>query len=353
MEATCNAVDTGDDEQSSAEQVCSPLEFFTPGAHLLEILQSHFASQPDVTGDPSTNDRLLISLRATRSQLGRASRSLREQLAANASLHEELQSERAARLSAEKTLTNTIMEKENLVEQLNSLSGLTLDLQANTSIAAMSPESYMQTCAFATEMDLRKALQPYSASSASSSLMLMSDGGVVYDQRYSTLALEDLDRPERSNLDHSLLKRKCETLSAKVSSLQENMMTCLDECAAALELERHLRYEVEGRLHVCEMQSLKCDMKPLEQTVTSVEPLANSSTESSDRFHQINAITTASFDRCDALERENLEQRDIIRDLSQRLAGYAERVQRLTSEGEKTKIEPVFDKSSRIMTTMV
>ena len=333
-EATCNVVDTGNDEQS-LKRACSLSEFSTLGVHLLESLQNHFTSQPDVTRGPSTNERLLVSLRATRSQLSRVSRSLREQSATNTSLRKELQAERAARFSAEKTLANITIGKKLFVEQVSSLSELTLDLQADTSIAVMNPESHMQTYSPATEISLRKVLQPYGASSASSPLM--SDRTGPYDQRYSTL--EDFDRPECSSLNHSLLKQRCETLSAKVSSLQANMMTCLDECAAALELERHLRYEVEGRLRVCEMQSLKCDMKPLEQTVASMEPPTNSSTESSDHFHQLNLITTASFGRCDALERENLEQRDIIRDLSQQLAGYAERVQKLTRENKKANIE--------------
>lgn len=364
MEATCsNAVGTGDDEQSS-ERSCSLSEFSTLGAHLLEILQSHLTSQPDVTREPSTNERLLISLRATRSQLARASRSLREQLASNASLHEELQAERTARLSAENTLANTTMEKALLVERINSLSEQTLDLRDETL-------GHMQTYSPGTEMDLTKALQPYSTSLASSSptsdgtMCYLSGSSQSHDQHYATLALEDLDQPERSTLKHSLLKQRCETLSAKVSSLQANMTTCLDECAAALELERHLRYEVEGRLHAvfCEMQSLKCDMQPRQKTLAPPEPSDDSSTGSSDDVHRMNAIAIASFERCDALERENLEQRDIIRELSQRLAEYTERVQMLTSEvtryenevapHKKTKIDQIFDKSSRIVMAMV
>ena len=114
--------------------------------------------------------------------------------------------------------------------------------------------------------------------------------------------------------------QRCDKLSTTVASLQQHIITCVDECSAALEVERELRYEVEARV-----QDLLCELAfkthgGLADTGVIGKTTSGAWKETSSHVQQMDSIAIAAFERCDMLEKESLKQNDLIRELSAKVA---------------------------------
>jgi chromosome segregation ATPase len=126
----------------------------------------------------------------------------------------------------------------------------------------------------------------------------------------------------------SATEERCDALSAKVSLLQNHISTCVDECGAALEVERELRYEVEERVRelLCETTALKGQAKVIECKAECKRTSMGAWKETDGQVDPMSGIVVAVFERCDTLEEENLK---LIRELSENV---------VTHEGLQTEV---------------
>jgi hypothetical protein len=332
------------EEEHTKEHACSLAAHSALGVQLLEALQSQLSAQRIMKSDSSARDGLSNSLRTIRAQYAQVSRALREELKTNGSLSADLQTERAARKLAEDALADILLQNFTLVEHNKLL--VSRDAALRNDISFISKFTADR---FASEDKLRSALSVHSFSkdvanpdchSRHSSISAAPHTqDILIDSLLRTQSMIDLSgsMPPKAESHHTTLKiqlvavqdalhitkrqlsvieQRCDTLSAKVASLQKHISSCVDECSTALEVERGLRHEVEMRVHelLCETTALKGQAKMVEGEFDGEK------TEKDGRVHQMSSITAAIVERCDSLEKENLKQKDFIRDMSEKLA---------------------------------
>lgn len=352
LEATRDAL-AYEKEEREKDRVCSLSAHSALGAKLLETLQAQFTAREHADERTVTDDMPVNSLRRLRAQHVQVSRALRQESKANAFLTKELQTERAARQEAEDTVADLLLKNFDLFEHNKLLIGRDTALQ--TDISSMVTKSYADHWTrLALEDELRRVrsgrtsendvvnlishsrhsnLERHHTQDIIMDPLLRTAGGTnVSESAYLTIesnqaalrlklvAAQDKLQVAEQKLVVAL--DRCHTLSGKVSSLQNYITTCVDKCGAALEVERQLRYDIEAR-----MQNL-----PYEELVLkSQEPIDDSGntdsrtsvgvwTQSTGHVQQMNLIAIAAFERCDILEKENLKQVDLVRELSAKIS---------------------------------
>ena len=341
------------EEEHPQEQVCSLAAHSALGAQLLEALQSQLSVQRRMKNESPVRDGLLDSLRTIRAQYVEVSRALREELTINTSVNADLRAECAARKLAEDALADILLKNFTLVEQNKLLVSQNTSLQNDTSflISKFAPDHWTQLVledklrsvrtdgkdvgnldCHSHHLSISETLhtQPFLVDT-----LLQPQGMIVLpvsisptaDSRCTTLKSRLITVQDELHITKCRLavaEQRCDTLSAKVSSLQAHISTCVDECGTALEVERELRYEVETRAHelLCETMALKGRTKIAESEFdwkrTSISPWK----EEGGHVYQMSNITAAILERCDTLEKGNLKQDDLIRDMSEKLASH-------------------------------
>ena len=338
------------EEEHTKEHACSLAAHSALGVQLLEALQSQLSAQRIMKSDSSARDGLSNSLRTIRAQYAQVSRALREELKTNGSLSADLQTERAARKLAEDALADILLQNFTLVEHNKLL--VSRDTALRNDISFISKFTADHRTRFASEDKLRSALSVrsfdenaayldcHSRHSSISAAPHTQD--ILIDSLLRTQSMIDLPGSmlPRAESRHTTLKiqlavqdelhitkrqlsvteQRCDTLSAKVASLQKHISSCVDKCSTALEVERGLRYEVEMKVHelLCETTALKGQAKIVEGEFDGGK------TEKDGHVHRMSSITAAILERCDSLEKENLKQRDLIRDMSEKLATHGD-----------------------------
>ena len=336
------------EEERTKEHVCSLAAHSALGVQLLEALESQLSAQRIMKSDNSARDTLSNSLRTIRAQYAQVSRALREELKTNSSLSADLQTERAARRLAEDALANILLQNFTLFEHNKLLISRDTALRNDTSFISKSTTDHMTR--FASRDKLRSAFSVrsfgkdvansdcHSRHSSISAAPHTQD--IPIDTLLRTRSMIDLPG-SKAESHHTTLKiqlvavqdelhitkrqlfvteQRCDTLSAKAASLQKHISSCVDKCSTALEVERGLRYEVEMRVHelLCETTVLKGQAKIVEGEFDGEKA------QKDDHIHQMSSITAAIVERCDSLEKENLKQRDLIRDMSEKLATHGD-----------------------------
>ena len=334
-------------EKHTKERVCSFAAHSALGAQLLENLQAQITNQ-ERTNELSMQDALLDSLRTIRAQHARASQALRDESTINKCLTADLQAERVARKSAEDMLADLLPKNFALVEHNKLLTTRDTTLQNDISsfLSQSSNNSRMQlvledkshltpaprmfgkdlgnSVSHSNPLSPIISLSPYTQDLLADALLHIQ--GATGPPSSITLSVESRQTALRAQLvtvqdelhitkrQLSITEQRCDTLSTKVACLQEHVSTCVDECGAALEVERELRYEVEARV-----QELLCETTALKDGKTDCRKTPMAWKETGDQVYRMSDIAVAAFERCDILEEENRKQRDLIRELSEKV----------------------------------
>ncbi|KIM87061.1 hypothetical protein PILCRDRAFT_815518 [Piloderma croceum F 1598] len=335
------------EEEHTQEHACSLAAHSALGVQLLEALQSQLSTQRIMKSDNSARDALSNSLRTIRAQYAQVSRALREELKTNSSLSADLQTEHAARKLAEDALADILLQNFTLFEHNKLLISRDTALRNDTSFISKFTADHRTR--FASKDKLRSAFlvrsfgedvanpdchsrhSSISAAPRTQDILIDSlprtqsmidlPGSISpkAESRHTTLEIQLVavqDELHITKRQLSATEQRCDTLSAKVASLQKYMSSCVDTCSTALEVERGLRYEVEMRVHelLCETTALKGQAKIVEGEFDGEK------TEKDGYVHQMSSITATILERCESLEKENLKQKDLIRDMSEKLA---------------------------------
>lgn len=341
-----NAFRPVEDEPAKA-RICSFAAHSALGRQLLETLQAQLTLQRHGKAEHSMKSGILNSLRTIRAQYAETSRALRNETTTNASLTTQLQAERTARKLAEVSLADLLLQNFVLVEHNKLLVGRDTALQDDISslVSQSTADNWMRlvledklrsvssACKFGN--DEANPILRSSRSSISETphrqegmLACISESFSPTTEYRSTALRAQLvavqDELHVTKRQLSVAEQRCDALSAKATSLQEHIFTCVDECGAALEVERELRYEVEARVHalLCETMALKSQAKLIGDGTDCQRMSMDVWKETSGHAHQMSGIAAAALERCDTLEKENLKQKDLIHELSERLATH-------------------------------
>lgn len=331
--------------EHTRDRVCSLAAHSALGAQLLDTLHAQLSAQKTLAQESDMRDGLLNSLRQIRAQYTDVSRKLRNALVVNCSLTAELEKERAARVTAESALANLASKNLTLIEHNKVLLGREPTLPNDSFISHrrshLATDSHLQVAiparmaipmSHSRQSSISEAYQPQAFLAEPSLRQLegsSASGLICWTTEFRRAALRTKLIAAENELhiakQHlAISERRCDTLSTKVSSLQANLTICVDECSRALAVERELRYEVEARVHDlwCKAQSFEDQGRDLE-TEADCKPFPVKAWRQTGGYvRQMNAISMAAFDRCDALERDNLKQNDIIAELSKKIADH-------------------------------
>jgi len=296
----------------------------------------------------------------------------------NASLTADLRAERAARQLAEDALANLLLKNFTLVEYNKLLISKDNALQNDISSLISKPASDNWT-RLALENRMRSApsartfgkdvanlchssisvtphmhelpadspLRKQGATGLSESIFTTSDSSQTSLRAQLVVVQDELHITKRQL---AVTEQRRHNLSAKVTFLQEHITTCVDECGAALEVERELRYELEDRVHelLCETMVLKGQAKVIEGGVDRQKTFIGRGAlqEADKQANQPSGATVAVFERCNTLEKENLKQNDLVRELSEKIINHED------LQTEATKLKGDVTRYKKIVTAL-
>ncbi|KAF7968271.1 hypothetical protein HWV62_31061 [Athelia sp. TMB] len=315
-------------QERAKERVCSLAAHSALGARLLDTLQGQLNVQKTLAQETTVRNGLLNSLRQIRAQHTEVSRKLRTTLGVNASLSEELDKERAARVVAENALAELAYKNLALTEQNRSLMNrdpvldlLPIKLARSTLDAVTIPSCMAISGTQSRAPSISEIFNVFDLASERPAEAASLPGSIYWTAEFRQAALRNKvatiqDEFYITKERLATAEQRCDAFSKKLSSLQANFTMCVDECSRALAMERELRYEIETRLHNLTAGTqlptdIDSDIDEEESPIINTDP-GKHQRRSAVHVQHLNAIAMDAFERCDTLERENLMQRDSI-----------------------------------------
>ncbi|KAJ7449798.1 hypothetical protein FB451DRAFT_1286579 [Mycena latifolia] len=211
------------------------------------------SDQNDADYDRRLREELQDSLKKIRAQNAMISRSLRQKEESCASLSSALEEERTARKTADEEVARLSALNFTLLEHNKLLVGRDAALQEDISslITKSQADEWMRGV---LEAELRRRGPPNS-DSVTEVTQPPPDGptfGITLEHQ-GTLRAELVSTRDELHIAQvrlSTTEQQCTTLTQRVSSLQQQLVMCLDSSSQALEVERDLRADVEERARV-------------------------------------------------------------------------------------------------------
>ncbi|KAJ7685170.1 hypothetical protein DFH06DRAFT_1157682 [Mycena polygramma] len=213
---------------------------------------SEGSEQNDADYELRLREELQDSLKKIRSQNALISRSLRQKEESCASLSNALEEERSARKAADKEVARLSSANFTLLEHNKLLVGRDAALQQDIStlITKSQADEWMRGV---LETELRRRGPPnLDASNQLSEPQPEPDRpsvGITLEDQGNLRAelVSTRDELHIAQIRLSTSEQQCATLTQRVSSLQKQLVMCLDSSSQALEVERELRADVEER----------------------------------------------------------------------------------------------------------
>ncbi|KAJ7172487.1 hypothetical protein C8R46DRAFT_1216310 [Mycena filopes] len=230
------------------------------------------SEQNDADYERRLRDELQDSLKKIRAQNAMISRSLRQKEDTCASLSTALEEERAARKTADEEVARLTTANFTLLEHNKLLVGRDAALQEDiASLITKSRADEWMRSVLETELRRRAPLKeecttefaepPPEAARPTVGITLEHQGTL----RTELVSTRDELHIAQVRLSNSEKQRT--TLTQRVAALQKELVMCLDSSSQALEVERELRADVEGRAQVLaeENAGLKTRLTSLEE----------------------------------------------------------------------------------------
>ncbi|KAJ6630791.1 hypothetical protein B0H10DRAFT_2207825 [Mycena sp. CBHHK59/15] len=234
--------------------------------------------QNDADYERRLRDELQDSLKKIRAQNAVLSRSLRQKEDACVSLTSALEEERSARKTADDEVAKLSALNFTLLEHNKLLAGRDAALQGDISslITKSQADEWMRGV---LEAELRRRGTPLSDSEDNTAAEASHEvlGITLEDQgALRALLVSARDDLHIANVRLSTAEQQRTSLTQRVTSLQNQLVMCLDSSSQALEVERELRADIVERARVLteENAALTTRIKPSSSGYTKKQPVS-------------------------------------------------------------------------------